>query len=113
LVQRIDADGYYPAAVLRDLGEAGAYAHHTASLGSGPPGIIAAIDAMTEVAASCLSTAFCMWCQDALVWYLDRAENAAPRSKYLQAVASGRRLGGTGLSNPMQALAGVAPGALP
>jgi alkylation response protein AidB-like acyl-CoA dehydrogenase len=112
LVQRIDADGYYPAEVLRDLGDAGAYAHHTATLGDGPSGIAAAIDAMAEVGASCLSTAFCMWCQDALVWYLDRAENAAPAAKYLQAVATGRALGGTGLSNPMKALAGFEPLAL-
>jgi alkylation response protein AidB-like acyl-CoA dehydrogenase len=112
LVQRIDADGYYPAPVLRDLGSAGAYAHHTAKFGSGPGGLVAAIDAMAEAGASCMSTAFCMWCQDALVWYLDRADNPAPRDKYLQAVASGRTLGGTGLSNPMKALAGFEPFAL-
>lgn len=112
LVQKIDADGYYPAQVLRDLGSAGAYAHHTATLGSGPAGLVAAIDAMAEVGASCMSTAFCMWCQDALVWYLDRADNPAPRDKYLQTVASGRMLGGTGLSNPMKALAGFEPFAL-
>jgi alkylation response protein AidB-like acyl-CoA dehydrogenase len=107
LVQRIDIDGYYPAEVLRSLGEAGAYAHHTTALGDGPGGIVAAVDAMADVGASCLSTAFCMWCQDALIWYLDRSENPTPRSNYLQAVATGRLLGGTGLSNPMKALAGL------
>ncbi len=112
LVQRIDAEGYYPAPVLRDLGAAGAYAHHTADFGSGPDGLGASIEAMTEAGASCMSTAFCMWCQDALVWYLDRADNPAPRQKYLQAVATGRTLGGTGLSNPMKALAGFEPFAL-
>lgn len=112
LVQKIDAEGYYPAKVLRDLGDAGAYAHHTATLGSGPAGIAAAIDAMAEVGASCMSTAFCMWCQDALAWYLDRADNPAPRDKYLQAIATGRTLGGTGLSNPVKALAGFEPFAL-
>jgi alkylation response protein AidB-like acyl-CoA dehydrogenase len=112
LVQRIDADGYYPAQVLRDLGDAGAYGHHTVTLGDGPSGIASAVDTMAEVGASCLSTAFCMWCQDALVWYLDRAENPAPTAKYLQAVATGRTLGGTGLSNPMKALAGFEPLAL-
>jgi alkylation response protein AidB-like acyl-CoA dehydrogenase len=112
LVQQIDAHGYYPAQVLRDLGAAGAFAHHSAALGSGPAGIAAAIDVMAEVGACCMSTAFCMWCQDALVWYLDRADNPAPRNKYLQAVAGGRALGGTGLSNPMKALAGFEPFAL-
>jgi len=112
LVQRIDCDGYFPAQVLRDLGSAGAYAHHTAKLGGGPAGIAAAIDAMAEVGATCMSTAFCMWCQNALVWYLDRADNPAPRRKHLQAVASGRTLGGTGLSNAMKAFAGFEPFAL-
>lgn len=112
LVQRIDIDGYYPAEVLRRLGEAGAYAHHTTSLGDGPDGIVAAIDAMASVGASCLSTAFCMWCQDALVWYLDRSENPVPRANYLQAVATGGMLGGTALSNPMKALVGFEPLAL-
>jgi alkylation response protein AidB-like acyl-CoA dehydrogenase len=112
LVQRIDAEGYYPAPVLHDLGGAGAYAHHTAKFGSGPGGLVPAIEAMTEAGAACMSTAFCMWCQDALVWYLDRADNPAPRDKYLQAVATGRALGGTGLSNPMKALAGFEPLAL-
>jgi len=105
LVQRIDLDGFYPADILRALGQAGAYAQHAAQLG-GSAGIIGAIDAMSEVGASCLSTAFCMWCQDALVWYLDQSENPLPREKYLQDVAAGRRLGGTALSNPMKALAG-------
>jgi alkylation response protein AidB-like acyl-CoA dehydrogenase len=112
LVQRIDAEGYYPADILRDLGESGAFAHHTQAFGRGPAGIMAAIDAMSEVGAACLSTAFCVWCQDALVWYLDRSENPAARAKYLQAVATGRSLGGTGLSNPMKAFAGLEPLAL-
>lgn len=112
LVQRIDADGYYPSDVLRELGDAGAYAHHTEPFGSGSAGIPAAIDAMAEVGASCTSTSFCMWCQDALAWYLDRTDNPAPRAKYLNAVATGRTLGGTGLSNPMKALAGFEPMAL-
>ena len=112
LVQRIDADGYYPVDVLRELGDADAYAHHTSTLGSGPAGLVAAIDAMAEAGAACMSTAFCMWCQDALVWYLDRADNPAPSAKYLHAAATGRTLGGTGLSNPMKALAGFEPMAL-
>jgi alkylation response protein AidB-like acyl-CoA dehydrogenase len=112
LVQRIDVEGFYPAQVLRNLGLAGAYSHHTAAVGTGPAGIAAAVEAMADVGASCLSTAFCMWCQDALVWYLDRADNPAPRAKYLRGVAAGNVLGGTGLSNPMKALAGFEPLAL-
>ena len=111
LVGRIDADGLYPADVLRSLGAAGAYAHH-ARQDNGLGGIAGAVAAMTEVGATCLSTAFCMWCQDALAWYLSEADNPAPRQRYRDAVASGRQLGGTGLSNPMKAFSGLEPLAL-
>jgi alkylation response protein AidB-like acyl-CoA dehydrogenase len=50
-----------------------------------------------------------MWCQDALAWYLANAENPAPRAALGAAVAAGRTLGGTGLSNPMKAFFGIEP----
>ncbi|HWP26725.1 MAG TPA: acyl-CoA dehydrogenase family protein [Xanthobacteraceae bacterium] len=112
LVRRIDADGIYPVEVLRQLGTVGAFAQHSASRGAGPAGIVDAVRAMTEIGATCLSTAFCTWCQDALVWYLDRAENPVPRQRYLAAAASGRLLGGTALSNPMKFFSGLEPLAL-
>lgn len=112
LVQKIDTEGFYPADVLRELATTGAYAAHAVHLGAGADGVMAAAEAMAEVGASCLSTAFCIWCQDALVWYLDRSDNPAPRTRYLNAVATGRLLGGTGLSNPMKAFAGFEPLAL-
>jgi alkylation response protein AidB-like acyl-CoA dehydrogenase len=112
LVARVDIEGLYPAEVLRELGTAGAYAHHTRDHGSGPSGIAAAVEAMAEAGKACLSTAFCVWCQDALSWYLDRSDNATPRGRYLAAVVSGDLLGGTGLSNPMKSLAGIEPLAL-
>lgn len=110
LVRRIDTEGFYPADILRRLGAAGAFAQH--SRGAGPGDIFGAVQAMTEIGAACLSTAFCTWCQDALVWYLDRAENPAPRQRYLAAAASGRLLGGTALSNPMKFFSGLEPLAL-
>ncbi len=111
LVRQIDAEGFYPKEVLRRLGETGAFAHHTGG-DAAAGGLRAAVEAMAEVGATCLSTAFCMWCQDALVWYLDRSENPLPRQRLLDAVASGRQLGGTGLSNPMKAFAAIEPIAL-
>jgi alkylation response protein AidB-like acyl-CoA dehydrogenase len=110
LAPRIDAEGLYPADVLRQLGAAGAYARHGGDREAA--GIAAAADAMAEVGAACLSTAFCVWCQDALAWYLDRSDNPAPRQRHLAAIASGRLLGGTGLSNPMKFLSGIEPLAL-
>lgn len=100
--------GLYPDAVLRNLGAAGAYAHHGAGT---PEGLVAAVEAMAAAGAACLSTAFCVWCQDALAWYLARGDEAA-RSRHLTAVAGGARLGGTGLSNPMKAFSGIEPLAL-
>jgi alkylation response protein AidB-like acyl-CoA dehydrogenase len=112
LARRIDAEGYYPADILRRLGAAGAFAHHSEGGGAGPAGIVAAVDAMAEVGEACLSTAFCIWCQDALVWYLDRSDSPVPRQRYLAAVANGNILGGTGLSNPMKFFSGIEPLAL-
>jgi hypothetical protein len=104
----VDRDGIYPETALRELGRAGAYAHHP---GGTADGLTAAIAASATVAEACLSTAFCMWCQNTLAWYLDRSGNpdlATVRDE----IAAGRRLGGTGLSNPMKAFSGIEPLAL-
>ncbi len=101
LARAIDEDGVYPERVLRALGEAGAFGRHLDGRAA-DGGLSAAIADMAEIGATCLSTAFCAWCQDALAWYLDRAENLAPRERWLDDVRAGRRLGGTGLSNPMK-----------
>ncbi|KAB1072522.1 acyl-CoA dehydrogenase [Methylobacterium planeticum] len=100
--------GLYPETVLRALGSAGAFAHH---VDGSAAGLVRAVDAMSEVATACLSTAFCVWCQDALVWYLARSE-AMGLAGQVAAVASGVQLGGTGLSNPMKAFSGIEPLAL-
>jgi len=111
LVRRIDEEGLYPSKVMRALGAAGAYSHHHS--GAGAKGdLFPAIEAMAEVGATCISTAFCVWCQDALVWYLENTQNSALRERHLDAAASGDMLGGTGLSNPMKAMAGFEPLAL-
>lgn len=112
LVRRIDEEGLYPEAVLRGLGAAGAFAHHADVAGDRGAGLVGAIDAMAAVSASCITTGFCMWCQDALTWYLTQADNPAPRGRYLADVASGKQLGGTGLSNAMKAFSGIEPLAL-
>lgn len=110
LVRQIDEDGLYPEAVLRSLGEAGAFAHHT--IDDSARSLIGAIDAMAEVSAACITTGFCMWCQDALGWYLNQADHPSPRARYLVSVAAGEQLGGTGLSNAMKAFSGIEPLAL-
>lgn len=100
--------GLYPDAVLRSFGAAGAYTRHGEGTGEG---LVAAIEAMAAAGTACLSTAFCIWCQDALAWYLARGDEPA-RRRHLPAIASGQSLGGTGLSNPMKAFSGIEPLAL-
>ena len=104
LVGSID-EGFYPAETMRRMGQVGAYSHHLAL--SGPRDLGAAVSAMAEVAARCMSTAFCTWCQDACGWYLENTDNTALRERLQPGIASGALLGGTGLSNPIKALSGI------
>src|SRR3954468_22592331 len=97
LVQRIDREGHYPETVLRQLGEAGAFAAHVEAGRSAGAGMVDAISAMARVGQECLATAFCMWCQDALAWYVANSENDQLRRAVLPGAANGRILGGTGL----------------
>ena len=109
LARTIDQDGFYPDQALQDLGAAGAFGRHATGTGDG---LMAAIADTSRVAETCLSTAFCMWCQNALVWYLAKTENQPLRQRLLHRFAQGERLGGTGLSNPMKAASGIEPVAL-
>lgn len=104
----IDVKGLYPMDTMRALGEAGAFGGHLAGqtrLSS--PDLGFAIRAMAEVSASCMSTAFCMWCQDACGWYLENTGNTELRDRLQPGIASAGLLGGTGLSNPVKALSGI------
>lgn len=104
----IDHKGTYPDDFLRQLGRAGAFSPHLetqTTVGRRDLGL--AIRAMAEVGATCMSTAFCMWCQDACGWYLENTTNAALRDRLQPGIAAGHLLGGTGLSNPVKALSGI------
>lgn len=106
LVRAIDAEGLYPEAVMRSLGAAGAYRRHLPA----PAGVLdldTTIAAMARAGQECLSTAFCMWCQSALGWYIYNSDNTALQADLGDKVARGEILGGTGLSNPMKTLFGI------
>jgi alkylation response protein AidB-like acyl-CoA dehydrogenase len=62
---------------------------------------------MSAASEYCLSTAFCMWCQNALAWYIATSANTDLRALLGPSVARGQTLGGTGLSNPMKAFFGI------
>ncbi len=104
IVADVDA-GLYPEQALRRMGEAGLFRRHLAL--SGQRDMPAAITAMADVAAVCMSSAFCTWCQDACGWYLENTDNSSLQSKLQPGLASGLLLGGTGLSNPIKALSGI------
>ncbi len=108
IAKQVDHEGVYPERALRRLGEAGAFAMHLA--GPTPlagPDLPAAIEAMEAISAQCMSSGFCAWCQNASGWYLENSSNIALRERLQPGIASAGLLGGTGLSNPVKALAGI------
>lgn len=107
LVQDIDRDGLYPEAVLRTFGTAGAYRSHLPGFDAPAPDLAATIGAMAVAGEYCLSTAFCMWCQSALGWYIYTSSNETLKQTLGPRVATGEVLGGTGLSNPMKSFFGI------
>jgi hypothetical protein len=107
MVREIDA-GAYPEAVMRAFGGAGAYGSHVDAPDDSID-VMRAIAAMSRAGEVCTSTAFCMWCQDALAWYIYSSDNEHLKTTLGPRVASGEVLGGTGLSNPMKAVNGIEP----
>ena len=107
IVERID-HGQYPGDAMRALGRNGAFAAHLATETPLPARDLGvAIEAMAAIGASCMSTAFCTWCQDACGWYLENSANAELRARLQPSLAHGVAMGGTGLSNPVKAMAGL------
>ncbi len=100
--------GTYPREVMHTLGAAGAYRAHLGP-GAQPGDYMLAIRAMSEVSRVCGATGFMVWCQQVCGLYLQQSGNPALTGAVLAAHASGARLGGTGMSNPMKAYAGIEP----
>ena len=107
IVGKIDGEGHYPEAVIRAFGRAGAFACHLPGEAPGGGDLVTAIRAMAVAGEYCLSTSFCMWCQNALAWYIFASDNAELKTGLGRRVAAGEALGGTALSNPMKALFGI------
>lgn len=101
----IDEGRLYPADALRAFGDAGAWRSHIPS--NGKADLRDAIRAMSAIGETCGATAFMAWCQSTLGWYVANSDNARLRERFTEAVASGRTLGGTGLSNPMKSFFGI------
>ena len=94
LVQKIDKEGFYPESVMRELGRLGAFSHHVPDCGD-DINLGAAVDAMAAAGEYCLSTSFCMWCQDAFAWYIFASQNQSLKHGIGRRAAQGDVLGGT------------------
>ena len=101
----IDSGELYPADLLRRLGDAGAWSSHVPK--NGAADLRCAIQSIAALGEVCGATAFMAWCQNTLAWYAGNSDNAALVARFADGVASGKILGGTGLSNPMKSLFGI------
>src|SRR6186713_2840516 len=101
----IDEGTHYPDAVLRRLGQAGAWGSHQPE--NGAADLRCAIQSIAAIGEVCGASAFMAWCQNTLVWYASNSDNPALAAKFAGKFASGDILGGTGLSNPMKSFFGI------
>jgi alkylation response protein AidB-like acyl-CoA dehydrogenase len=105
LAAAIDTGEVYPADLLRHLGDAGAWGSHVPE--NGAADLTCTIESIAALGEVCGATAFMAWCQNTLVWYIANSDNQALTDRLLEDTASGRMLGGTGLSNPMKSFFGI------
>lgn len=108
MARRIDEERIYPEEIVRAYGAAGAYGTHVGGTDA-PTDLTTAILSMARASEECLSTGFCLWCQDTLAWYIASSDNAHLKAEVLPKVARGEALGGTGMSNPMKAMGEIEP----
>ena len=106
LAEAIDRQGFYPRQVLQQLAQVGAFSAHLHNHGElGDLGL--SIQLIAEISRVCGSTGFVAWCQAACGLYLEESGNPALQSECLARHIRGDGLGGTGLSNPIKAYAGI------
>jgi alkylation response protein AidB-like acyl-CoA dehydrogenase len=105
LATAIDEGTVYPDALLRRLGETGAWSSHQPE--NGAADLRCAIQSIAALGEVCGATAFMAWCQNTLVWYAANSGNPTLAGKFADKFASGKILGGTGLSNPMKSFFGI------
>ncbi|GLS43755.1 acyl-CoA dehydrogenase family protein [Methylobacterium brachythecii] len=98
--------GTYPLDILGQLGAAGALGVHLDRHGAR---VGLSIAAMQAASRACGATGFLMWCHDVCGLYMEQSGNPALTGTLLADHAAGRSFGGTALSNPMKAFAGIEP----
>ncbi len=105
LAAAIDSGEVYPDELLRRLGGAGAWGSHVPK--DGAADMRCAIQSIAALGEVCGATAFMAWCQNTLVWYAANSDNPKLVAKFADSFATGKILGGTGLSNPMKSFFGI------
>src|ERR1700749_315715 len=105
LAPSIDEGTVYPDELLRRLGGGGAWSSHVPE--NGKADLRCAIQSIAALGGGCGATASMAWCQNTLVWYAANSENPRLFARFADAFASGKVLGGTGLSNPMKSFFGI------
>jgi len=105
IAEAIDDGTIYPEELLRRLGEACAWASHQRR--NGAADLRRAIQSIAALGQICGATAFMAWCQNVLVWYASNSDNPKLIARFGDAFATGKVLGGTGLSNPMKSFFGI------
>ncbi|WP_460275711.1 acyl-CoA dehydrogenase family protein [Celeribacter sp. ULVN23_4] len=103
IVNKIDDERIYAEDIMRAYGKAGAYSTHVGGV-DGDVDLTSAVLSMARTSEECLSTGFCVWCQDTLAWYIASSDNDFLKTEILPKVTKGEALGGTGMSNPMKAM---------
>ncbi|KQO45459.1 acyl-CoA dehydrogenase [Methylobacterium sp. Leaf86] len=98
--------GAYPLDIMAGLGGTGALGVHLDRHGTR---VGLSIAAMQAASRACGATGFLMWCQNVCGLYLEQSGNPALTGAILDDHAAGRTFGGTALSNPMKAFAGIEP----
>jgi alkylation response protein AidB-like acyl-CoA dehydrogenase len=105
LAAAIDSGTVYPDELLRRLGDVGTWGSHQPK--NGAADLRCAIQSISALGEVCGATAFMAWCQNTLVWYAANSDNPKLLAKFADKFATGKILGGTGLSNPMKSFFGI------
>src|SRR4029077_9375267 len=84
---------------------AGAWGSHVPE--DGEADMRCAIQSIAALGEGCGATVFMAWCQNTLVWYAASSDNPKLVAKFADDFATGKILGGTGLSNPMKSFFGI------
>jgi alkylation response protein AidB-like acyl-CoA dehydrogenase len=105
LAAAVDSGEVYPAELLHRLGDVGAWGTHVPR--DGAADLRCAIQSIGAIGEVCGATAFMAWCQNTLVWYAANSDNPKLVTRLADDFATGKVLGGTGLSNPMKSFFGI------